>query len=162
MPTAFSLDQAPVNMAFERHAESGAFLNLRWVFHGGTLMRQSTTYLLLCIIGIVVPWFFLIGFLGEPGPKIGLFFSSIFSNQVTSSVATDLLISALVFLVFVFFEGRRLNMSRLWVFIPATLLIGLSFGLPLFLYFRARHIEKMPNPAFDRDAPRARAPQLER
>lgn len=110
-------------------------------------MKQSTTYLLLCIIGVVVPWFFLIGFLGEPGPTVILFFSSIFANQVASSVAADLLISALVFFVFVFFEGKRLNMNRLWVFIPATLLVGLSFGLPLFLYFRAKHIEKMPNPS---------------
>ena len=105
-------------------------------------MKQSTAYLLLCTIGIVIPWFFLVGFLGEPQPTIALFFSSIFTNQVTSSVAADLLISALVFFAFVFFEGKRLNMKRLWVFIPATLFVGLSFGLPLFLYFRAKDIEK--------------------
>lgn len=104
-------------------------------------MKQSTTYLLLCIVGVVIPWFFLLGFLGEPQPTIALFFSSIFANQVASSVAVDLLISALVFFAFVFFEGNRLNMKRLWVFIPATLFVGLSFGLPLFLYFRAKHIE---------------------
>ena len=102
-------------------------------------MKHSTAYLLICSIGMVVPWFFLVRFLGEPQPTIALFFSSIFTNQVTSSVAADLLISALAFFVFVFFEGKRLSMKRLWVFIPATLFIGLSFGLPLFLYFRAKH-----------------------
>jgi hypothetical protein len=105
-------------------------------------MKQSTAYLLLCIIGVVVPWLFLVGFFGEPQPTIALFFSLIFANQVASSVAADLLISALVFFAFVFFEGKRLNMKHLWVFMPATLLVGLSFGLPLFLYFRAKHIEK--------------------
>ncbi len=53
-------------------------------------MKQSTAYFLLCIIGIVIPWFFLVGFLGEPQPTIALFFSAIFTNQVTSSVAADL------------------------------------------------------------------------
>ncbi len=115
-------------------------------------MKQSTAFLLLSVLGVVVPWFFLVGFLGEPQPGVALFFSSIFANQVASSVAADLLISALVVFVFVFFEGTRLNMTRLWVFIPATLFVGLSFGLPLFLYFRAKHIEKMPNLAFERDA----------
>jgi hypothetical protein len=56
-------------------------------------------------------------------------------------VAADLVISAMVFFTFVYIEGRRLNMKRLWVFVPATLFVGLSFGLPLFLYFRAKHIE---------------------
>ncbi len=105
-------------------------------------MKQSTAYILLCVIGIVVPWFFLVGFLGEAHPTAALFFLSIFANSVASSVAADLLISALVFFTFVFFEGKRLNMKRLWVFIPATLFVGLSFGLPLFLYFRAKHNEK--------------------
>jgi hypothetical protein len=89
----------------------------------------------------VIPWFFLLGFLGEPQPTVSLFFSSIFANRVVSSVVADLLISAAVFFVFVFIEGRRLNMRHLWVFVPATLFVGLSFGMPLFLYFRAKHVE---------------------
>lgn len=104
-------------------------------------MKQSTVYLFLCVIGVAIPWFFLLGFLGEPNPSVTSFFVSIFANKVASSVAADLLVSALVFFLLVFFEGKRLNMQRLWVFVPATLLVGLSFGLPLFLYFREKHIE---------------------
>lgn len=104
-------------------------------------MKQSSIYFLLCIIGVVVPWFFLLGFLEESKPTVSVFFSSIFANSVASAVAADLVISAMVFFTFVYIEGRRLNMKRLWVFVPATLFVGLSFGLPLFLYFRAKHIE---------------------
>jgi len=106
-------------------------------------MKQSTIYLWLCVLGIVGPWLYLLGFFGSAQPSVSLFFSSIFVNQVASAVAVDLLISALVFFVFLFIEGRRLNMSRLWLFmcVPATLLVGLSFGLPLFLYLRAKHLE---------------------
>lgn len=109
-------------------------------------MKQSTAYLWLCVIGIVAPWFFLGGFWAQPHPTVALFFSSIFANAVASAVAADLLVSAFVFFTFVFFEGKRLNMKRLWVFIPATLFVGLSFGLPLFLYFRAKHIAKNSQP----------------
>jgi hypothetical protein len=38
--------------------------------------------------------------------------------------------------VFSFQEARRLQMSRWWGYVAATLLVGPSFALPLFLYFR--------------------------
>lgn len=103
-------------------------------------MTQGTFYLILSVPGVLIPWAFLIGFLGVPEPTISLFFTSIFANHVSSAVAGDLLVSVVVFFVFLFYEGSRLNMKNLWLFIPATLLIGLSFGLPLFLYFRAKRL----------------------
>jgi len=106
------------------------------------MMKQSKFYLLLCIAGAVIPWLFLFGFFGDEMASIPTFFTSIFANQVASAVAADLLISGLVFFVFVFVEGRRLGLKHLWVYIPATLFVGLSFGLPLFLYHRARAIER--------------------
>ncbi len=106
------------------------------------IMNQSKLYFLLCILGVAVPWFFLIGFFGDEQASIPVFFTSIFANNVASAVAGDLVVSALVFFVFVFFEGRRMGLKHLWVYIPATLFIGLSFGLPLFLYHRARATEK--------------------
>ena len=97
-------------------------------------MKQSSIYISLCIFGVLMPWLFLVLFLGETNPSISLFFSYIFNNNVSTSVAADLLISALIFFVFAFSEGNRVGMKRLWIYIPATLMIGLSFGLPLFLY----------------------------
>jgi hypothetical protein len=105
-------------------------------------MKQSKFYLLLCIVGAAAPWFFLSGFFGDEQASIPVFFTSIFANHVASAVAVDLVVSALVFFVFVFFEGRRMGLKLLWVYIPATLFVGLCFGLPLFLYRRARAIER--------------------
>jgi hypothetical protein len=59
---------------------------------------------------------------------------------MSSAFNADLLISVLAALAFMAFEGQRLNMKNWWLFLPATL-IGLSFALPLFLYFRERHLE---------------------
>jgi hypothetical protein len=46
-----------------------------------------------------------------------------------------------VFWVFVFVEASRLEMKNPWLYLLATLLVGLSFALPLFLYFRERKLE---------------------
>jgi hypothetical protein len=105
-------------------------------------MKQSTLYLALCVPGVLIPFAFIIGFFGLPEPTISLFFTSIFVNHVSSAVAGDLLVSGLVFFTFLFIEGRRLGMKNLWFFVPATLFVGLSFGLPLFLYFRVKRIEQ--------------------
>ncbi len=104
-------------------------------------MKQSTLYLLLVIPGIAAPWLFLLGFFRGGGPSIPLFFASIFVNSVSSAVAADLIVSCLVFFAFVWAEGRRLGLDRLWVYILASLCLGLSVGLPLFLSTRARAIE---------------------
>ena len=53
----------------------------------------------------------------------------------------DVLVSALVLFVFVAAEGRRLAMTLLWLPIVATLLVGVSLGLPLFLYLRQRRLD---------------------
>ena len=61
-----------------------------------------------------------------------------FDNYAAAAFGTDLLISALVFLCFSFFELKRLGLSRsrLFIYVAATFGIGLSCSLPLFLYFR--------------------------
>jgi hypothetical protein len=55
--------------------------------------------------------------------------------------AFDLTISVIVFWIFMFFETNKLQMKNPWMYVLATLLVGLSFALPLFLYFRERKLE---------------------
>jgi hypothetical protein len=40
----------------------------------------------------------------------------------------------------VFSEGPRRGMKNLWVYVLCTLLVGVSLGLPLFLFFRERKL----------------------
>jgi Terpene cyclase DEP1 len=56
-------------------------------------------------------------------------------------VGWDVIVSLLVLWTFVLFEGRRLAMARLWLPIAATLIVGVSLGLPLFLYMREVRLE---------------------
>ncbi len=101
-------------------------------------MKLEKVYIGMAIAGFIFPWLFLWDFLMAENVAIGLFFRSLFANPVSGAVSADLLISALVFFLFVFSEGTRLGMKRLWLYPVITLGIGLSFGLPVFLYFRAR------------------------
>ena len=39
-------------------------------------------------------------------------------------------------------EGRRLAIKRLWVYVAASLAVGVSLGLPLFLYYHERALEE--------------------
>ncbi len=100
-------------------------------------------YLLLCVVGIllplntIVPWFMSHGF------DMPAFVSAITRSRVASFGWLDLLISAMVFFLFVRLEGRRLGMQKLWIPVVATCLIGLSLGLPLFLFLREWRMEQI-------------------
>jgi hypothetical protein len=43
--------------------------------------------------------------------------------------------------VFVLWEGRRNRLTHLWAPILGSLTVGVSLGLPLFLYIRERQLE---------------------
>ena len=109
----------------------------------GKLFSAKSLYLLLVIIGIIAPWSFLLQFFMQNGFSIKLLIQKEFDNYAAAGFGTDLVISALVFLCFTFFELKRLGLSRsrLLIYIIATVGIGLSCGLPLFLYFREGVLE---------------------
>jgi hypothetical protein len=64
-----------------------------------------------------------------------------FANNFMKGAAMDLTVSVIVFWIYVFMEANRLQMKNPWLYLLATLLVGLSFALPLFLYFRERRLE---------------------
>jgi len=104
-------------------------------------MRPATRYLLLCIAGLVLPYFQLIPFLREHGPDFGLFFQQLFSTRIGAFFAWDVIVSSVVLWVFVLGEGRRAGVKHLWAPLVANLAVGVSLGLPLFLYLRERRRE---------------------
>ena len=48
----------------------------------------------------------------------------------------NVIISAIVLIIFIIYEGKKQNMSCLWLPLIGTVSIGVSFGLPLFLLMR--------------------------
>ncbi|MGI2904462.1 DUF2834 domain-containing protein [Tolypothrix sp. VBCCA 56010] len=104
-------------------------------------MLQSF-YLILCILGFVLPYSQFVPFLLEHGLDIKLFFEQLFANRISGFFGMDVAVSSLVLWTFVFSEGTRLKMRYLWVYVVCNLLVGVSFGLPLFLLIRQRQVEQ--------------------
>ena len=105
-------------------------------------------YLLLCLLGFALPYSQFIPFLTEYGLNLNLFFEQLFANRISAFFAMDLLISSIVFWVFLYWEGSRLKMSNLWVYLVCNLAVGLSLGFPLFLLMRQRKLDQALNQTF--------------
>src|SRR3954470_24694059 len=100
------------------------------------IMKLRTLYLLLCIAGFVLPYSQFLPWLLRHGINLPLFAHELFANRISGFFAMDVLVSAVVLCSFASSEGARLGMRRLWLPIVAVCLVGVSLGLPLFLYMR--------------------------
>jgi small-conductance mechanosensitive channel len=100
-------------------------------------------YLFFTVVGSIEPWFWLSQ---DPATLLSpeLFLQAAFANNITTALASDLIISAIAFFCFVWVELKRLNVSRLWLilYIGLTFGIGLSCSLPVFLYRREHILEQ--------------------
>jgi len=99
-------------------------------------MKPRSLYLALCVMGTVLPYSQFLPFLREHGLDLRLFFEQLFANRISGSFALDVIVSSAVLWVLVVVEGRRAGMRHLWAPIAANLAVGVSLGLPLFLYMR--------------------------
>ena len=98
-------------------------------------------YLIAAILGAVLPLSQFIPFLTTHGLDLSLFFTYLFSNGVSGFFGMDVIVSSVVLWIFVFSEGRRLGMRRLWIYVICNLMVGVSLALPLFLLFRERTLD---------------------
>ena len=78
----------------------------------------------------------------ENGLNVPLFFQELFSTKIGGFFGMDVIVSAVVLFVFIFSEGKRLEISNLWIPVVATLSVGVSLGLPLFLHMKQSNIER--------------------
>jgi hypothetical protein len=99
-------------------------------------MNPRPIYLTLCIVGTVLPYAQFIPFVLEHGLDLRLFVEQLFSTRIGAFFGLDVVVSAIVLWVFVAVEGKRQGMKHLWAPVVASLAVGVSLGLPLFLYLR--------------------------
>ena len=106
-------------------------------------MKIKYLYILFAIIGLVLPYTHMIPYISENGMDMVSLFKSQFANDATSFFGFDLLIAAIIILIFMYIEAKRMKMKHVWLPFLSVICIGLAFGLPLFLYMRENHLEKM-------------------
>ena len=87
------------------------------------------TYLILCILGIALPYSQFLPFLLENGLDLEPFFEQLFINRIPAFFGMDVVVSSLALWTFVWVEGSRLKMKNLWIYIASNLLVqrGKSF-----------------------------------
>src|SRR2546425_12989810 len=101
-------------------------------------MKLKTIYLVLCVFGVVVPYWQLGPWLAANGLNMPLFFQQLFANHVGAFFGMDVIVSAVALLVFVGAEIFRLKIPGRGLPLIAVLTFAVSLGLPLFLYLRDR------------------------
>ncbi len=95
-------------------------------------------YLLLAIVGAVWPMSYFLAWFREHGWSLSGMIDAWHANDATSGLVYDLTIAAAALTVWVIAESVP---RRDWlglVAVPATFAIGVSCGLPLYLFLRSR------------------------
>ncbi len=109
-------------------------------------MNRKNAYLFLCVLGVVLPYSQFVPWLVENGLNAQFFVRQLFANRIGAFFGWDVLISGVVLVGFVRSEGKRLGMSLLWLPILGLCAVGVSFGLPLFLYVHECALESAGAP----------------
>ena len=97
---------------------------------------MSFFFLGLAFLGAVVPYSFMGQFLLTHGLDFSELKAQMWAAPISSFTGAAFVISSVVNFCFVWGEGRRRKMKGLWLPLMATVLVGVSCGLPLFLYLR--------------------------
>lgn len=97
-------------------------------------------YLSLAVVGTVLPYLQLVPWVVDHGLDLRLLVSELFSTRIGGFFGLDVLVSAIALLGFIRRESALRNVPLRWLPIVATVFIGVSCGLPLFLYLRERRL----------------------
>ena len=105
-------------------------------------MKARYFYLVCCVLGFVLSISQFVPCLLEHGLDFGLLFRELFANRISAFFAMDVIVSAIVLIWFIQSEGKRLRVRLLWLPTVGTLIAGVSFGLPLFLFLRQMMLDR--------------------
>lgn len=105
-------------------------------------MNLKRVYAVLCVLGFVAPYYFLLRFVAEHGLRLSLLVSLVFANPASAFFAADVVVSSLVLWFYIYQETRRRSIKLWWICIVANLAVGVSLALPLFLLLREIQTER--------------------
>jgi Terpene cyclase DEP1 len=98
-------------------------------------------YLVLCVVGTLIPLSFFVPFLTQHGTDFGLFMQQLWANDISRFFAADLVIASIASWCMMAREAQRRNIRYWWIAMACTFVVGLSLALPLFLFMRELKIE---------------------
>ncbi|MGV6803519.1 MAG: DUF2834 domain-containing protein [Ruegeria sp.] len=93
-------------------------------------------YLALAVWGAIHPMYYFVSWFSENGLDLAGMGAAWNENAASSGLVWDLTISAVTLTLWVLAETLRTRTWQDLIVIPATFCIGVSCGLPLYLYLR--------------------------
>jgi len=95
-------------------------------------------YLALAVIGSIWPMYYFVSWFNEYGWSISAMIDAWYVNDATTGLVWDLTIAAVTLTIWVIAEAISRRDWLSLVAVPATYCIGVSCGLPLYLFLRSR------------------------
>ena len=99
---------------------------------------REMVYAGLFVLGVVVPMYFNIQYMGAGGNLLADFLTVPMESAVTASLLFDLLIAFAAYNVLLLTEGRALGARNVGICLAVSWLIAFAAGFPLFLLLRER------------------------
>lgn len=95
---------------------------------------MKKVYLMLSMIGAIVPYVFYIKFIQSEGINFPLFITTLFENNSAAGFSADVLLATVVFWLYIFQRAKLSNGPKPLLFFVLSCTIGLSCALPAYLY----------------------------
>ncbi|WP_298801490.1 DUF2834 domain-containing protein [uncultured Lentibacter sp.] len=99
---------------------------------------MNRLWLGLALWGTVHPMYYFLSYMQAEGVGLAGLSRAWYVNASTTGLTWDLIIAALSLTVWVIYEASKTRDGLRLLAIPATFCIGVSCGLPLYLYLRGR------------------------
>ncbi|MFA7434255.1 MAG: DUF2834 domain-containing protein [Gemmobacter sp.] len=94
----------------------------------------------LAVWGAVHPMYHMLGWLSANGWSTRAMLREWFGNAASAGLAWDMVIASHALVIWIVAETAVRRNREALLAIPATLLVGPSFGLPLYLFLRSRPV----------------------
>ncbi|RJX75778.1 DUF2834 domain-containing protein [Vibrio sinensis] len=99
---------------------------------------MAKLYLFFALLGILLPYAALIPWLQTNGADLSLLISEALVNPISAFAWLDVFVSVFVVFIFIISDGSRYHIKHTWLALIGTLVVGVSFGLPLYLYLKEK------------------------
>ena len=93
-------------------------------------------FLVLCILGVILPYNQLYYFLLENNWSMSGFWADIYSNHAISMITMDITVAATSYLVFIIYKfyNKKIDGRSFIKYMLSLFLVGFSLSMPLYLY----------------------------
>ena len=93
-------------------------------------------FFILCLLGVILPYYHLINFLQENNWSMSGFWADIYSNHAISMITMDITVAATSYLIFIIYKfyNKKINGRSFIKYMLSLFLVGFSLSMPLYLY----------------------------